>query len=226
MMLKLAPFAAFTSVFAGFDSMSSSLTALASNNSLPSDRSVTELMGPLLDRINKYGCWCYFNEDHGKGKSQPVDDVDAICKMLHEGYECAILDAQEAGEECTPWEVDYDSTSAGFDSIVEECTSRNADKTACAVNSCIVEQWFVVSIFQSFLGGNQHTPNNLHINGFDVDNECPTRPGTASEHSCCGLYPYRHPFKTYGGARSCCGSKTYDNSILSCCADGRVRLSC
>merc|ERR1712035_308095 len=95
--------------FAGFDSMANSIDLLAANQT-GFDRAVTNMIGVLLPKINKYGCWCYFDSDHGKGKSQPVDDVDAICKMLHEGYECAILDAEEAGEECVPWEVDYDST--------------------------------------------------------------------------------------------------------------------
>lgn len=225
MMNKIAPLAVLAPLaFAGFTTMESNLEAISGNNT--QFRGVTNLMGALLPKINKYGCWCYFDSDHGKGKSQPVDDVDAICKMLHEGYECAILDAEEAGEECVPWEADYDAAAAGFETIVEECQVRNADKSACSINACIVEQWFIVSVFQSFIGGNQHREDYLHVNGFDTDSECPTRKGAASDHSCCGLYPFRHPFKTYGGARSCCGSKTYDNSILSCCGDEKVRLSC
>ena len=31
---------------------------------------------------------------------QPVDELDSFCKILHEGYECAIIDALETGEEC------------------------------------------------------------------------------------------------------------------------------
>jgi len=225
-MLKITYFSAFPMMaFAGFETMFSSLNSLGNDTQF--DRSVTQIMGPVMNRINKYGCWCYFDNDHGKGKGHPVDEVDEFCKVLHEGYECAILDAEEAGEDpCVPWEVDYDSTTTELDNIPSMCTQRNSDKSNCAINSCIVEQNFITLVFQSFLGGNQHTDTNLHNNGFDVDAECPTKKGAASEHSCCGYYPERHPYKTYGGTRSCCGKKTYDNSILTCCGDDKVRMTC
>lgn len=65
-----------------------------------------------------------------------------------------------------------------------------------------------------------------HKHGFDVEASCPTTPGQTSEKDCCGHYPFRHPFKTYGGQRQCCGAKTYDSQILKCCANGKVRVNC
>ena len=58
-----------------------------------------------LDDVNEYGCWCYFGDKHGAGKSQPVNELDEHCKQLHEGYECAMLD--DADEDCSPWTVSY-----------------------------------------------------------------------------------------------------------------------
>ena len=40
--------------------------------------------------VNEYGCWCYFQDDHHKGRGQPVDALDHLCKQLHDGYTCAI----------------------------------------------------------------------------------------------------------------------------------------
>ena len=58
-----------------------------------------------LNDVNEYGCWCYFGDKHGAGKSQPVNELDEHCKQLHEGYECAMLD--DTDEDCSPWTVSY-----------------------------------------------------------------------------------------------------------------------
>lgn len=43
----------------------------------------------LLQDKSPYGCWCYFGDDHGKGIGGPIDQIDAMCKKLHDGYTCA-----------------------------------------------------------------------------------------------------------------------------------------
>ena len=54
------------------------------------------------------GCWCYFDENHGKGKGQPVNAIDEKCRQLAHAYDCAIMDAEDAGEPpCVPWDVQY-----------------------------------------------------------------------------------------------------------------------
>ena len=77
-------------------------------------RGLVDMMGPTMDVINGYGCWCYFNDDHGKGKSKPVNEIDAYCKTLHEGYECAILDGIEEGSTCEPWNSAYRAVFISF----------------------------------------------------------------------------------------------------------------
>merc|ERR1712079_465815 len=64
-------------------------------------------IGNTINGMNEYGCWCYFYDDHGRGKGTPVDAIDEMCKTLHEGYECAMRDAEDEGSTCVPWEVDY-----------------------------------------------------------------------------------------------------------------------
>merc|ERR1712110_414313 len=187
------------------------------------------LPSSTMSTINRYGCWCYFEDDHGKGKSQPVNEVDAWCKTLHEGYDCAMIDAEEMGatDECVPWEIDYSSANQGtVEEVIDDCNAKNTDD-ACARAACIVEGKFVMDIFQAFLGGLQLDQSVKHENGFDVMAMCPTKGISGeSEKSCCGVYPYRHPFKTFGGNRACCQSKTYDVNILTCCDDGRARMTC
>merc|ERR1712000_267674 len=66
------------------------------------------------------GCWCYFDDDHGRGKGQPIDDLDGVCKTLHEGYECAMRDAEAEGTTCVPWEVAYVSAIGGATTTLQE----------------------------------------------------------------------------------------------------------
>merc|ERR1712051_927994 len=47
------------------------------------------LLDTEIKNVNKYGCWCYFDGDVGNGKGEPMDPIDAECRNLHRGYECA-----------------------------------------------------------------------------------------------------------------------------------------
>jgi len=191
----------------------------------PGGRAIVAMLGDQFDNIDGYGCWCYFDDNHGRGRSHPVNEMDALCKYLVEGYDCAIIDADLEGatEACIPWEVSYTAASIG-DNVVEECNEHNTDN--CAIRACIVESTFATSVFRLMISGAQLDMSAKHANGFDVDANCPTTQGTPSEKECCGTYPYRHPYKTYGGQRSCCGHKTYDVTILNCCPSGKVKLNC
>jgi len=204
----------------------------ATDPASPTGKAIVSMIGEeAYDNINGYGCWCYFAESFGKGKSHPVDEMDAYCKALHEGYECVMIDhekeADENTPECVPWEEFYVPAAVGeTDDIVDQCTDRNAEYGNCSVRSCIVESQFVTSVFRHMISGGALNTEYNHNEGFDVEESCPTTPGQTSEKDCCGFYPYRHPFKTYGGQRECCGAKTFDVSILKCCANGKVRVNC
>lgn len=56
------------------------------------------LLNGQLGGLNRYGCWCYFDNEVGNGKGEPVDLIDAECKTLHNGYECIVADT-EAGDD-------------------------------------------------------------------------------------------------------------------------------
>ena len=99
------------------------------------------MVASLLTNIDGYGCWCYFNDAVGQGKSKPVDQVDELCRMLQFGYECVTVDN---GDDCNPHTEFYnDAVMFGLDDIEARCNSMNAALGQCAIDSCIVEGSFV-----------------------------------------------------------------------------------
>ena len=57
----------------------------------PGLRNLQSQLGLWLSSINGYGCWCYFDGKFGKGKGEPIDELDQFCKTLQQGYECIIF---------------------------------------------------------------------------------------------------------------------------------------
>merc|ERR1711912_27085 len=163
--------------------------------------------GQMIENIDEYGCWCYFQEDHGKGRGPPANEVDAQCKKLHDGYTCIILDAEAEGDECTPWDVPY-SSGTGLGLVADDPENNNNANALrkscaranrfddCAQRSCIVES--------------------------------PVNAGIDAEKECCGTYPHRFPFKlaTLYGARACCGELTYNPDVMQCCAGNVIKMTC
>jgi len=184
----------------------------------------------VLNSMNEMGCWCYFGDDSGRGKGNPVDGLDHLCRVLHENYECAMRDAEAEGTTCIPWDQTYESAVGGASvTLSEACDIANTGNN-CAIRSCIIEGTFVSSILAFFiLEGGSIIDANKHSSGFDPTVECVTKPGAGpSEKSCCGEYPNRFPFKTLGGDRQCCGTKTYNALSLNCCDSdaSTVKFNC
>merc|ERR1712099_190569 len=103
-MKSIASLALFGMAQAGLDKMNQEA------QSMPEFRSVSTILGEdAMQNIRNYGCWCFFDDDHGQGKGAPIDSVDAMCKNLHMGYDCAMMDYAEAtgNDDCVPWEVAY-----------------------------------------------------------------------------------------------------------------------
>jgi hypothetical protein len=207
------------------------LSAMLGAQSDDVQRAFSGQMGNTINGLNEYGCWCYFYEDHGRGKGQPVDAIDEMCKILSDGYECAMRDAEDEGTTCVPWEVTYTSALGGSGlSVAEECAQVNSGNN-CAIRACTVEGSFVGNLLDAFIGGGAQINNdNRHSNGFDVATGCPVKKngGGPSNKACCGNYPDRFPFKTIGGDRQCCGSRTYNALTLKCCDSdsSTVKFNC
>lgn len=182
--------------------------------------------------LSNYGCWCFFENAHGKGRGKPIDEIDSFCKVLHDGYECIIADAAEAGIDCIPWEASYNSAfGSGIPSgltlagLAAECDVQNAADT-CQSWTCKVEGWFVQQYFLYSTSGGLINAANRHENGFDQDVGCPISSGITSEKACCGEFPERFPYKTYEGARDCCVTHTFNTNLFQCCPDGHVKMVC
>lgn len=189
------------------------------------NRALTEQSMGLLAN---YGCWCYFEANHGKGKGRPTDQIDSFCQGLHQGYECIKIDYDQAGLPCDPTTEPY-VASAGFNlseqDVIDQCDANNPVGT-CSADACKVEGWFVQRYLTFTLSGGSIDQSKRHENGFDVGVECPISQGIKSEKACCGTYPSRFSFKDYNGARSCCSGSTYNTLMFACCNDGTIRTSC
>jgi len=193
------------------------------------DRNLDQIFGAGLNNIRDYGCWCFFLEEAGNGKSSPVDAIDRLCKDLQHGYACAVSDVFDAtgDDSCDPTlEPYFSGTSFGLEGVVDSCNALNVDFGLCAQLACMVEGVFVIQTLQAFVSVNPPNPDNLHSNGFDFKNGCPINtdgPG-GTERLCCGVQPYRFQYRPLD--RECCGVATFDPALQTCCADGIPRFSC
>lgn len=217
----------FGFAFAGFEQIGNALTQAGVK--VPGDRLLAS------HQFTNYGCWCYMDETHGKGRGPPVDEFDALCKELHHNYECLLMEtAAGTNGSCAvdPWEVEYTTPMAvllgivnlDFDAVLAGCESEFADDE-CKMNVCKTEIGFGVrqTILQNTAANRQDMYE--HENGFmplEGDN-CPIKDNSDTgdnEKKCCGPYPNRFPYKTNGGDRGCCSTKTFDVNTLECCNDG------
>lgn len=194
------------------------------------DKTITKLD---MDLINEYGCWCYFEDGYGPGRSKPVDEIDTLCKRLHDGYTCAIMDSSElVSGECVPWEISYNSAIGSgmimdmdISSIRQECDVQNPSN-GCPNWVCKIEGYFVQQLVLHFTHGGLINHNFRHSNGFNPETDCPISTGIKSEKACCDEYPLRFPFKIYNGSRDCCFTHTFNTNLYQCCPDGKVKMTC
>ena len=185
------------------------------------------IIGTLLT-FDKYGCWCDFpgNMDI-KSRSEPVNDLDSACKVLHNNYECISMD-----HTCDPRSLTEDdyaiplSALSPFDTSDVFTSCSNANTNSCGRDTCIAEiNFFKTTLSPIYMGDadwnamwadttNMHSPDGT----FDYSTQCmasgPPRTPTENTSSlaCCGSYPFRTPFNT--GRSVCCGENL--EAIGSC----------
>ena len=103
----------------------------------------------LTNLLDKYGCWCYFGDGMiGKGRGNPVDFIDEVCKQLADGYACGKIDSGD--NDCVPWEADYIEGYMAED-IVAECHGIN-QHGSCSAYACVAEGVFMVEIVNAYFG--------------------------------------------------------------------------
>jgi hypothetical protein len=209
------------------------------------DRRIADLMTPEnFEKINEYACWCYFEDDHGRGHGKPVNGVDYLCKKLADGYDCCMLDVVTltGNDTCVPWNVFFlPGTGTGETNLVANCDGFNPVQAVtnngfCENCACKVEGLFTLRVFNLFFAGGVIDPQFSHDPAqtapepaFDEtkDGACVLHDGIQdTERLCCGEAPHRFPYKPLSGERGCCGEATFDTTLQECCPDNVARLSC
>jgi len=195
------------------------------------------LLTTTIANVNKYGCWCYFDNDVGNGKGEPMDLIDEECRNLHRGYECAIADY---GATCVPWEVIYFPVSGtpfitNFGGVGGACVHTNTVLTNfgdCAAAACAIETEFIneyTAITQNYNPEfSTYSHQGTGLGNFNPTRNCVTNEaGTPDkgERECCGTFPNRYPFKVYNGAKACCQGSIYTVATHKCCLSGQVTLA-
>ena len=103
--------------FAGVAEMEKMLSELG-DSSAPAGGQRSQLQSPepdvnnpittILSQIWNYGCWCYFQDNHGRGRGEAQNYMDEHCKVLHHGYTCIMMDADDEGDNnCNPLTHEY-----------------------------------------------------------------------------------------------------------------------
>jgi len=181
--------------------------------------------------IDQYGCWCYFDSAVGNGKGEPMDLIDAECRNLHRGYECAVADYAN----CEPWAITYFPVSGtnfitDHGSIAAACIHTNTVLTNfgdCAAAACAVETEYISEYTAITQNYNPQFSVYSHVasgrGSFVPTNNCVTNAAGTHDESprqCCGSFPQRYPFKVYAGTpdeAACCDGSVYKIASHSCC---------
>ena len=220
--MKLAALTAlFPLSFADFAAMEKQFNAALNQTQPGNFRSATNFgtfANLAFASFHEYGCWCYLSGQPVNGKSNPVNEIDAHCKLLADGYACASMDETST---CNAWEVNYTPAATGAlgQTLIDECNANNAD--TCAQKACIVEGNFIAELQTMMTLGNVDLALSTyqHAQGFNVDSQCTINRKPPSDKECCGEYPNRFPYRTSSEGdgtinRACCNGKTYDSNNI------------
>lgn len=145
----------------------------------------------------------------------PVDEIDSLCRRLRQCYTCAKLDHPSC--EAT---VSYETTRNRQQKSVS-CDEYNS---SCSGRVCECDSRFATELSEIMDEYNE----NFHKMA-DKANRCV--PKESSEKSlqsigdlrCCGTEGLQFTYRDQNGAKSCCGSRTYQVAVLDCCEGDVLR---
>lgn len=176
--------------------------------------------GYSQQNIQEYGCWCYLDSDgHGQGRGPAKNEVDRLCKQLHDGWECTNMDNSTCEAHVVEHEVEYPPplpngwTEANMDDLTTKCEALN--ENGCTVTACMIDSYFMAELLKMFIA-NDFDPALLygaggpmdavfrHDNGFDPVDGC--RAGGAGGAQINGGTGGSHvPAPGTSNERQCCG---------------------
>lgn len=186
-----------------------------------------------------YGCYCLPEAGHRlytKGYGKPVDEIDNSCKRQTTCYECAQMDHPD--KKCDSkkdynyvLEFDENDPNNHWKKSIT-CTDEGTpgSKSSCRRAICECDKRMAEDLREFFDTWN--VDHHAEQGSFNPDVGC-TMPdkclGGNCENGrdsgplgCCGSAGNRFPYKTFGGTRSCCGERTFDNTFQTCCDGDKV----
>ena len=176
--------------------------------------------GPFIDvdEILSSGCWCHMNEEtYGAHKGVPKDVLDLICRDWHRCEDCVGIDTSSS---CEPLNQNY---TVDIHTSEQRFYCSDSTNSPCELMACQCDVNLVTKLFESI---SQFDSALSSLNGFIAADECPPGPFGHASHvkdQCCGTYPERYPFSSMDNQRGCCNGKTFDHTMMECCADGELR---
>lgn len=189
-----------------------------------------------LDKIHRYGCWCFQGDLSSTGKGVPVNALDEACKNRNLCRRCIKIDDGTCNvfnhTYSTPNHVDIHESDDDFGNpqIGQLCRSLNPDDDCQAMN-CACEVQFTIDIMDLWFNDVSYDPMFHHDEGFDWNLNCagkspgpgpgpgpnptggpkPTKPPVAQD--CCGEFPRRKPYAT--NKSQCCSYTQEDNEYIN-----------
>lgn len=219
---------------AGLSSINSGKTADLGNEKQANAKKLEVIMkmtmflqaDPNFEKVYKYGCWCFRNGEKSVlgGSGNTIDGADRSCKAYQQCHKCMDNDYND----CPAW-VPY-----RFEGIVKEDGTKQLNclnqEGSCRRNHCECDKKLAEDLALHEMTLN---PLNRRDFGFEPELACKkadsrsTSASSATEQSCCGVYPNRFPFVSNRNdgesLRKCCLNKTYDPRKLACCPGHEVK---
>merc|ERR1711974_45145 len=89
----------------------------------------------------------------------------------------------------------------------------------CAYHACLIEVTYVTKVAEMIIRDAEagqtndwDSSENRHENGFDPMSGCAILPGTQSDKECCGVHPFRFPYKTL--MKKCCDGAVHSIGVM------------
>lgn len=196
------------------------------NQTLPKFRGRSSV-NVFFEDLQEYGCWCYFDTLHGKGKGTPVDNFDLACLNQHHAITCLKMENCDLTESFTP-QLILDPNSPG--GISYDCISANGGN-ACKENLCYATSHFTSKVLDLMIdidnGARPKYNTYKHSRGFEPSTCRIAGSGPSiDEEKCCGNYEFntRRPIRVPSGKRrECCENSagifvTYNPDFKQCCS--------
>merc|ERR1712048_440803 len=200
-------------------------------------------------RYCHYGCYCLteplYTLNPAPNKGAPRDPIDAACKVQNQCYECAAMD--HPSRSCTADRVQYSYTlnvdpadpnnhekksiTCTDDPWSKKRPGQKAPKWSCRRSMCECDKRLAEQLREHFSIWDDQYSTVLGDTKFDTSTCVSNSNGLGGDQGqpqCCGdqYGGARFPYNDRNGQRGCCGQKTYDTSMFTCCGDQTVMGSC